>query len=187
VSHSKKKTVGAALAILGLGLGAPVGAATVTVSSQDEIQVHAGDRVVEAKIAGDKLFGAQVQVQRYGSELRGRAFNTAVQLEFNPGKVTGQVGSRPVNLQVRQNGDGVDVNGLFAGNLSNLRIRPTALSGRMGRCDYDLTLAGTHYEGWRRCDGEGVPVPASLQLPEALASLSDSEQVAILGLVLSGR
>jgi len=184
---SSSKRIRAVVAMLGVGLGLPAAALTVTVSQKEELQLHAGDTVIEAKLSKDGLLGPNVQVQRYGSAIRGRAFNAPVSLQVTEGRVSGQVGSRPVNLQVNQSNDGVDVNGLFAGQLSNLKIRPTALSGRIGHCDYDLTLAGDHYSGFRTCDGQGFPIPTTLQLPSGMSSLSDAQQVAFLGLLLSKR
>lgn len=183
--HAKHRRTLAA--VVGLGLAVPALAVPVTVSSTSEIQLHAGARVVEAKLTPDGVLqGPTIQVQRFGSELRGQAYRIPVRLSLSDNAVNGQLGSTPVQLQLTQDAQqGVTARGLFGGAQSDLRIQPDALKGRIGRCDYDLRRSGDYYSGMASC--RGLPVMTSLTLPQGMSALPTAEQVAILGLVLSPR
>jgi hypothetical protein len=187
VSHFKGSRKGAWAVVLGLGLAAAPALAEVTVTATDRIQLHAGSRVIEAKVQGDRIFGSEIQIQRYGDEVRGRAFNAPIRLGFEQGRVTGSVGSAPVRLNLSQAEQSVTARGLFAGQQSDLRVDATSITGRIGRCDYDLTLAGTYYSGFRTCGGASVPIPTTLEVPEGLTDYPEGAKVAVLSLVLAGR
>ena len=179
------KTVAWAL-VLGLGVSASA-LAQVSVATSDRLQMRAGGRYIAATVEGENILGADLQLQRYGSELRGRAFDAPVSIAFDEGGVTGTIGTAPVRLYVRQAEQGVIAQGLFAGRQSDLRVNPTEIEGRIGSCNYDLTLAGSFYSGFRTCGGSSVPIPTTLQVPEGLVDYPESAKVAVLGLVLGAR
>ena len=106
------------------------------------------------------------------------------------GPVLGRVGDAPVRLSVdaRTAEPGVLAEGIFAGLAASLTVSPLGISGHVGRCDYSLPQAGSRYEGWRTCGetrAERRPERVTLTLPEEALSLGDTEEAALLALLLS--
>lgn len=176
---------GWALALLLLALPA---AAQLSVRATPVLRLQVGEQALEVRVEEQALLGEPLLLWRQPASLRGRLHALSVDVGWSRGLLTGRVGSQPVRLRVERltAGAGLQLEGTFAGRSGQLVLQPTGLRGEVGGCGYVLTLAGNHYAGWRTCDfNRGTPVPTTLELPQAFASLAPAEQAALLALVLS--
>src|SRR5512140_333408 len=112
-------------------------------------------------------------------------FNNVVDLSWKDGEVNGLVNSAPTQLMYESYGDGLHITGLYGGQLSNLRVTSDSIQGNIGGCGYQLVSSGNGYRGYATCLG-GLNQQAVLELPGDLASRPEGEQVALLGLLLTG-
>lgn len=173
--------------LLSLLLALPA-AAQLSVSQVPALRLQAGERTLEVELAEEAFRGQGLLLSRQPQSLRGRLQALSVDIGWSRGLLTGRVGEQPVRARVERltSGAGLQLTGTFAGRGGSLVLQPTGLRGEVGGCGYVLTLAGSRYEGWRTCEfNRGNPVPTTLELPQAFASLAPAEQAVLLALVLS--
>jgi transposase len=127
---------------------------------------------------------ARVQLGRYGNVLRGSVQGMPLELEWTAGRVSGFLGGAPVQLRIAPRGDGVVIRGLYAGEISNLRITSQAIEGHLGALGFSLQAAGGAYRGFSSA-GE-LPVFTTAELP-GLAAASPGEWTAWVTLLLGNR
>ncbi|QRK07909.1 hypothetical protein JQX13_49425 [Archangium violaceum] len=152
------------------------------------ISVDLPYRSFNLQFSGDDVFSPDLQIHRSGTELRGRALGLATLLTLKEDGVSGVVGSIPINLKVRKEGDTLIAEGGFIDGRTKLRFSPKALHVYINQCTYDLTFAEGVYQGPRSCDSRFSP-PVRISVPPELLSRGASEQAALLlfALVSAGR
>lgn len=126
----------------------------------------------------------QLQVSKTADGFAGSLSGRAIELQTGAQGVSGSVGGQPVTLQVGQQNGGLQLSGMFAGQLSDLRLSGEALQGHVGRCAYDLHAVGNgRYAGNRTCaDG---PTSAEVRIPSSITSRPAADQAALLALLLA--
>ncbi|MFL5321958.1 MAG: hypothetical protein ACJ790_20015 [Myxococcaceae bacterium] len=111
----------------------------------------------------EDLFGSEIHLRWAGDTWRGDAYGQLVELTEKDGHVSGTFGGTPVDLTVEIAGDVTHVRGLFRTELGDLRIGPSAIEGKMGRCSYDLKSSdGSSYTGYRQCRAPTEPTRVTL-------------------------
>lgn len=150
-------------------------------------QLRTPSSLVEVKVTPEALSGPAVQVQRTEQGFRGFAFNQTVDLRAQENKVTGFIGSRPVELFITSEDSGVVLRGTYAGTLGRLELTPEGVNGTVGACGYSLrkaTVPKATYDGQRTC--RTPPEPITLTIPSALMEKPTGEMAAVLALLLGG-
>jgi hypothetical protein len=154
-----------------------------------DLSIHA-DRggVIAARVGARDIVGPEVNVARYhepeGGAMRGKAFGLPVNLAIGEGKVTGLVGTQPVDVTVTREGRALRVEGIVRGSPSSFRIDPRSVNGRLGRCSFELARDRDVYTGRRACGGASEWV--RLRVPDTLACWQDAERAAAFAVVLGG-
>ena len=171
------------LTVLAIGMSR-VSLAGAPPAPGDRMQVHAVDDTIDVRVTLEGLVGPDVQVSRLGTELRGRAFHQTVQLSWGSDRITGTVADGPVDLKVVSVGDGIRIEGLYAGLLGNLRISPHEIEGSVGACTYSLRRVGERFEGQHGCRSHPIEL-ANVVLPASLDALPAAERAAFLVVILS--
>jgi hypothetical protein len=140
---------------------------------------------VTARVTPQGITSPELQLDVSPTTLRGRAFGRPVDLTLkqDQNSITGMYGMSPVNLRLKNNGVAIQANGMFAGQLSNLKLSKEELSGTVGRCSYQLKAKDQQYEGSRSC-GFGLENPVSVSIPPALAQ-SNEQVIAALSVLLA--
>lgn len=172
--------------------GASEGVAPVPGSTGRMTLVRPGGST-EAVFRGDQVTGPNMQLAWTESGLRGQAFNRPVQLTWKnegpqqPTRITGMIGTAPVNLNVEPEQGGWRAQGMFGGRLGQLSFSSaTGVEGKVGICSYDLRpSAPLYFEGQSACPRG--PRPTSLTLPGELTALTLPEQAAVTAVLLAGR
>jgi len=157
----------------------------LTVAPGDEFVMSVPGQSITARMDGKDITGPQHQFAFYGDALRGRAYNRAADLTEDGDRVSGSITGGPINLHVKPTAKGLHVTGLYAGQISNIRLGPDSIEGNFGACSYDLHAQGAEYVGFRSCGG-GPPQPTSVQIPSVLAERSPTQLVAALAMLMSG-
>ncbi|CAM3690720.1 hypothetical protein G4177_19340 [Corallococcus sp. ZKHCc1 1396] len=129
--------------------------------------------------------GLAFQLSRLPGELRGRVGDVTVALQLKDGQVKGTLGSSPVNLDVKKEGDVLNAKGGFWGRPVTLKLSPQELTVYVRDCTYRLkaTEPGRTYEGRRSCDASLRP-PSVVSLPDMFLAASPEEQASLLLLAL---
>ncbi|WP_237244160.1 MULTISPECIES: hypothetical protein [Sorangium] len=153
------------------------------------ILLTARGELVSADIEPGRVVGPDVSLGVYaadggrdGQAVRGVAFNQPVSVTATGQAATGIVGAMPLQLSVTRAEAGLRARGLVAGALSDYRLDDRQLTGRIGRCSYELTRTGRTYEGARSCGGR--PHRVTVLLPRGLSSWNDAALATTLGLLL---
>ncbi len=104
--------------------------------------------------------GPQTNVGRYddGKAIRGTANGQIIDLTVTGSRASGIWGPGPINLQVAEAGDHLELSGLVAGRPSSWTASTEAVKGNIGFCAYDLKRQGDIYAGSRSCAGGIGPV-----------------------------
>jgi hypothetical protein len=148
-----------------------------------------GSQPIAVRVGEAEIVGPEVALALYEDDarwaLRGRAFDRPVDLELTSSEVAGSVGGLPLRVVVTREGEGLHVRGLVRGQISEFRLDGQTLSGRVGRCSYDLDRSGRTYEGRRSCAGASIQI-VSLQLPASLARWNAPEMAASISVLLGG-
>lgn len=156
-------------------------------SGGEYFSMRTEDGVAEARVSRSEVSGADIQLTRYESSLRGRAFGRSVELYWSEDQVRGSVTptdgqTRPIDLIVEQEDDLIEIRGLYAGRQGTMTIKPGVLEGTMGACTYGLRSDGGAYFGQTTCGG--VPVQTVVSLPPILVTLPPVEIAAYLAVFL---
>lgn len=140
---------------------------------------------VTARVTPQGITSPEFQVNLSPNAVRGRAFGRPVDLSLNTDKneITGIFGQGPVNLRLKDEGTYIEADGMFGGQISNLRLSNEELTGTVGRCSYQLRVEGKQYQGSRSC-GSGVESPVVVTIPPALTQ-SNEQLIAALALLLA--
>ncbi|WP_437805929.1 hypothetical protein [Sorangium sp. So ce1078] len=153
------------------------------------ILLTARGELVSADIEPGRVVGPDVNLGVYaadgehdGRAVRGIAFNRTVNVTATGQDATGIVGAMPLDLSVTRAEAGLRARGLVAGALSDYRLDDRQLTGRIGRCSYELTRTGRTYEGSRSCGGQ--PHHVTVLLPRGLSAWNDAALATALGLLL---
>ena len=131
------------------------------------------------QLRGDDVVSRDLQLHRSATGIRGRAPGGVAQLTLKKDGVTGAVGSSPVNLKVRTEGDTLFAEGGFIDGPVTLRFSPKELHVYISQCRYELTATQGVYEGRRSCDSRMLP-PVRFSVPPELLKRSPAEQAALL-------
>ncbi len=168
-----------------MGLGAACSHEQVRPGAGDSFVVHVhGGSVLEAKVTDSGVVGPEVRLNRSGSSLRGEAFNRPVDVQWSGDEVTGLIGRTPVQLTVHREGNEIHARGLYEGRLSDLRVSRSEIEGPIGNCSYSLKASESGYQGFRSCT-QSPESPTTVQVPGTLWQQPDTEQVALLALLLA--
>jgi hypothetical protein len=150
------------------------------------ILLTARGELVSADVEPGRVVGPDVNLGVYAADgehaVRGIAFDRAVSVTATGVGATGIVGAMPLQLSVTRAEAGLRARGLVAGALSDYRLDDRQLTGRVGRCSYELTRTGRTYEGPRSCGGQ--PHHVTVLLPRGLSSWNDAALATTLGLLL---
>lgn len=112
----------------------------------------------------ESLFSPDVRLAWAGDIWRGTAWGDLVELEASATRIHGTFASLPVDLVVETSEQQTTVRGIFHAQQGELRVGPTAISGTVGRCSYDLKGTDGHeYSGFRSCRGPLEPVRISIK------------------------
>ncbi|HJZ86005.1 MAG TPA: hypothetical protein VKN99_12585 [Polyangia bacterium] len=149
---------------------------------ENEFVVRSPGAAATARIDRDSVVGPNAQFTRYGNTLRGSIGCAAFEIDFTDQRVTGLIDGAPVNLHVRRHEVELEVQGLYAGELSHFHIDAETIRGHLGPIGFDFSLDGS-YQGMSTSGG--FPLPASISLPTTLTRRSAGELVATLALLLS--
>ncbi|HEU4405268.1 MAG TPA: hypothetical protein VFS43_08270 [Polyangiaceae bacterium] len=143
----------------------------------------------QAKLEGNELYGPRLRLSFLSDGIRGVIDDQIASFDVREGgKIVGTVGGQPVDLYVRQGPDWMTVNGLFRGQLSDLRVNADSIQGNVARCGYTLRAQGADpgsFAGRRSC--RGMPEDAVLSLPPALLARPAPERVVVLATLLASR
>ncbi len=129
-------------------------------------------------IDGDRMFGPQIEIARYGTEYRGRAFGRIVDLRSNEGLIEGSVDSERTELHLQSYPDGFVLRGLYGGHLGAIEVRADRVAGSVGTQAYDLRSPGGN-----SCFTSGYG-PTELVVPASVMALPARDRAAILAIFL---
>ncbi|WP_223639612.1 hypothetical protein [Corallococcus sp. EGB] len=177
-SQTLRRGVGVLTVLAGVG-GALAG------SEQDQLAFSVARTQFNLRMTPDDVTGPSFQVSRLPNELRGRVADSPVQLRLGDEKVTGNIGTSVVNLDVKKEGDALKAKGGFHGRPANLTLSPQELTVYVHDCTYRLKAKepGRTYEGPRSCDRASTP-PTQITLPDAFINAPPTEQASLLLLAL---
>jgi hypothetical protein len=179
---------------LGVALGAasacaPSAAPRAPGEADQYITLVARNVTNQLKIEGNELYGPRVRLSIFSDGIRGVVDDQLASFEAQEGgKIVGSVGGQVVDLHVRQGPEGLSVNGLFRGQLSDLQVQADGIRGNVARCGYTLRAVGPDpgsFNGRRSC--QGLPEDASLSLPPAFLTMPVTERVVVLATLLASR
>ncbi|WNG13845.1 hypothetical protein [Cystobacter fuscus] len=179
---SNRKTRGQ---VLGVAAAALAWGTAATAQPQEQyLTLRTPQSAITARITGDSITSADIQLTRQGQELRGRMFGRVVFLGLEADEVGGTVGDQLTRLHLQERDGVTQARGNFLGTLMNLSLGPQSLTGSVGRCGYNLkvTPEGT-YQGSRSCGGTPQR-PVVLSLPPALTQQGPAMTLTTLAILL---
>ncbi len=141
----------------------------------------------QAKLVPGRLYGPTLELSlRDDGSYVGRFGSAIVDLRTTEERVAGTIGGQPTELYVAPEGEGMRVRGMLAGALGTLDVTPRVVSGRAGRCSYDLKreAASRWYAGRRVC-GRGMPEYTSVAFPVAFEARSPQQRAVLADLFLA--
>lgn len=154
-----------------------------------EFSLHSQKDAITAKASGTvnkgTLQGANMQLAWDENSIRGTAFGKPLTVSFKEDQASGVFGETPVRLLLERRGDQLNVQGLFAGRISNFRMSKTKIEGTFGKCSYDMDAKNGDFVGYRACGAPNETV--RLTIPEPLTKLPDAKLALMLGLVLGNQ
>ena len=156
---------------------------TQTTQSSQQFSYQGGQGAYTVAVTPTHLTGPDYQVSRFPGGLRGTIGNRSLDVQVQGNKITGIVGSMPINLTVSNEGKLTRIKGIYGGVLGNLAVTPTAIEGNFGRCSYSLSLSAGEYVGFSTC-GTNVQRPTSIQIPTELAPNPSPDDAATLAVLL---
>ena len=157
-------------------------------SVEDHFVIHGQGGFTEAKVTDVSILGPAIDLVRTSRELRGRAYNQAVDITVDGSsqQARGIIGQQPLQLNVNTQGNEVHARGLVAGHLSDFTVGPAAINGKIGPCGYELVWTGSSYEGTRSCDNRTTE-QLELRLPRAISFWEPAQAMASLSVFLLGK
>ena len=151
----------------------------------------------QVALAGDRMFGPDLEVMRYDDAYRGFAFRRLLDLRVQEDRIEGAVGAARTELYVERYPDGFEVHGMYAGNLSRLTVRRDRLEGQLGGRVFRLRSAAVDPLVYVSSSGpadQAVPMrrtvggihagPTEIVLPSRFAALPSEHQAALLAIFL---
>jgi hypothetical protein len=154
--------------------------------SENHVGIQAaGTTGVQATLTEDGMFGPDVNIGRVASGYRGQSLGVPVDLQWSADRVRGIVGSGPVDLAWGDTDQGLRIEGLYSGQITDVIVGEAAIRGTLGDCTYDMVREGASYRGFQQCNTI-MQRNAELDLPADLAKREPGERVTLLALVLSG-
>jgi hypothetical protein len=169
-----------------LALLASVSCAPEPAPASDDVVLRAGSASATARMTSTGLHGANVNVELFGTELRGH-FNrepVSLTIDEDASTVKGLLGPEPVNLRVRTDDRGLHINGLFAGSIADYGIDSQGLAGQIGRCSYSLRTSAGVFRGERRCAYQDRNERVEVQTPPGMTDLPPPRYAALMSLML---
>lgn|GEM_PF-2485282 len=177
--------------LLSLGLATPASAQLAVSERGGPIRLQVGDQSLTVSLSRDTVRGGGFALRRTPTSLKGQLRGGDVDLRWRTGPIVGRVGVEDSRLELSRMSSepGLRVDGELANWPTSLVLSPLGISGDVGGCSYSMTVAGGRYTGWRTCqpDADGEPTSVSLSLPETIHVLGDTEQAALLSLLLSAQ
>jgi hypothetical protein len=184
-----RRLTGALLASSFVAASCSAGAPKAVPSApSDSVTLASPSTFLQATVDGPRIFGAQVELARDESGLRGRGPLGVVNLRKESDRLRGVVGGGPTELYLEPAGeDGFSLRGLFSGVLGDLEVRPDRIEGQLGRCQYNLrryaSEEGAAYNGRRIC-GQRWIEPATVTLSPGVTSLEPMDRAALIAVLL---
>jgi hypothetical protein len=140
---------------------------------------------VQASLTDAGMYGPDVNIGRVASGYRGQSLGQPVDLTWSPDRVRGIVGAGPVDLFWENTPEGLWINGLYSGHISDIVVGDVAIRGTLGECTYDMVRDGPTYRGFQQCNTI-MQRNSELELPPNLIEREPGDRVALLSLVLGG-
>jgi hypothetical protein len=140
----------------------------------------------QARLEGNEYFGPRVRLSFFPDGIRGVVDDQLASFHVREGgRLVGSIGGNPTELYVREGPDWMSLNGLYRGELSNLRAGADGVQGNVGRCGYSLRPQGEpgSFVGRRSC--RGLPEEATLLLPPALLARPAVERALMMATLLA--
>ena len=144
---------------------------------------------VQARLEGDRLYGADVEVKKDAGTYRGHSGAGVVDLRATTSaegtKIDGDSGNGRTELYVTEIEGGVSAKGMIGGTVSHFDLTPSSFTGTVGSCTYDLRFSEQsrpYYEGNSRCTGGGGGTRVAL--PEKFAELPLDEKAVFVAVFL---
>lgn len=145
---------------------------------------------VQARLDGDRLYGADVEVKKDAGTYRGHSGAGVVDLRATPSaegtKIDGDGGSGRTEFYVTEAADGgISAKGLINGTVSHFDLTPSSFTGTVGNCTYDLRFteqSRPYYEGNSRCVGGGGGTRVAL--PQKFVDLTIDEKAVFVAVFL---
>lgn len=137
------------------------------------------------RVTDDQMYAIQPDfaLARTGGEIRGRANGVPVVVAFQADEGGGVYRGAPFQVKVERTPNGLQVNGLLGGAISNFVVTTDRINGRIGTCGWDVRWNGSVYSGSRACGSRIDPI--SVSLPSTMASWSDVEVAGALGILMN--
>jgi hypothetical protein len=145
---------------------------------------------IQARLDGNRLYGASVEVKKDGNTYRGNGAGGLVDLRSSASedgmRIDGDIASGRTELYVTGATNQLSAKGLVSGAVSHFDVTPDSLTGTIGTCTYDLRKnADTlpYYEGNSRCAGGGGGTRVAL--PEKFDEMGLDDRAVFLAVFLS--
>ena len=145
-------------------------------------QKTGGANQTSAVITPNGAQGPSIDLGRYdnGATLRGTVSGQPVDMTVSGNSAKGIWGQGPINVQVEETGDTLNMNGLVAGQLSNWSATKEVIQGKIGLCAYQLGNVGTSYQGTSTCTGQ-----TTVQFPSNILEWKAINIAVLMALLMS--
>jgi hypothetical protein len=146
-------------------------------------QKTGGANQTSAVITPNGAQGPSIDLGRYdnGATLRGTVSGQPVDMTVSGNSAKGIWGQGPINVQVEETGDTLNMNGLVAGQLSNWSATKEVIQGKIGLCAYQLGRVGTSYQGTSTCNAGQTTV----QFPSNILEWKPINIAVLMALLMS--
>jgi hypothetical protein len=141
----------------------------------------------ELALEGDRIFGPNIEVTRYGDTYRGAVRQQFLDLRVRENLIEGTVGNGRTELRVEKIADGFGVRGLFGGRLGQFLMKADLLEGRMGGRAFVLRRSENDPLVYQSVAGAGALSArgsTELTFPASFASRPIEERAALLAIFL---
>jgi hypothetical protein len=141
----------------------------------------------ELALEGDRIFGPNIEVTRYGDTYRGNIRSLFVDLRVRESLIEGTIGNARTELHVDKLADGFGVRGLFGGRMGQFLLQSDRLEGRMGGRAFVLRRSETDPLLYRSVSAAGELTArgsSELTFPPTFTARPVEQQAAILALFL---
>jgi hypothetical protein len=141
----------------------------------------------ELALQGERIFGPNIEVTRYGDTYRGNVRQLFVDLRITENMIEGTVANARTELRIEKFPDGFGVKGLFGGKIGQFLVQADRLEGRMGGRAFVLRKSETDPLLYRSIVGAGEVTgrgSTELTLPASFFTRPTEQQAALLALFL---